>query len=45
MSFKYPKTEKLKSKKLIEKLFEKGKNVSSYAVKLIYLKTSLPEDV
>ncbi len=45
MSFKYPKTEKLKSKKLIEKLFEKGKNVSSYPVKLIYLKTSLPEDV
>lgn len=45
MSFKYPKTEKLKSKKLIEKLFEKGKSVSSYPVKLIYLKTPLPEDV
>lgn len=39
MSFTLPKKEKLKSKKLIEQLFNDGKSVSNYPVKLIYLKT------
>ncbi|MFT4832505.1 MAG: ribonuclease P protein component [Psychroserpens sp.] len=39
MSFTLPKKEKLKSKKLIERLFAEGKSVSNYPVKLIYLKT------
>ena len=45
MSFTYPKKEKLKSKKLIDRLFSEGKSVSSYPIKLIYLKTELPEGV
>lgn len=45
MDFSFPKKEKLKRKKLIEQLFEGGKGISSYPVKLIYLRTELPEDV
>ncbi len=45
MRFTFPKNEKLKSKKLIDKLFEEGKSVSNYPVKLIYLKTELPTNV
>ena len=45
MSFTFPKQEKLKSKKLIEKLFAKGNSVSNFPIKLVYLKTSLPEEV
>jgi len=41
----FPRKEKLKSKKLIEKLFEEGKSVSNYPIKLIYLKTELPSNV
>lgn len=44
-TFGFPKTEKLKSKKLIEQLFAKGKSVSNYPIKLIYLKTELPFDI
>jgi len=44
-NFGFPKTEKLKSKKLIDQLFVEGKSVSSYPIKLIYLKTELPLDV
>ena len=44
MDFSFPKNEKLKSKKLIDKLFVEGKSVSSYPVKLIYLKTELPSE-
>ncbi len=40
----FPKKEKLKSKKLIEQLFVEGKSVSSYPIKLIYVKTALPTD-
>ena len=43
--FGFPKKEKLKSKKLIDQLFAEGKSVSSFPVKLIYLKTELPEEV
>ncbi len=45
MEFKYPKKEKLKSKILIENLFTEGKTVSSYPLKLVYLKTDLIESV
>lgn len=44
MAYEFPKREKLKSKKLIEKLFVEGKNVSSFPIKLIFLKTELPTD-
>jgi len=40
-----PKNEKLKSKKLINSLFETGSHVSSYPIKLVYLQTELPFDV
>lgn len=43
--YRYGKKEKLKSKKLIEQLFAEGKAVSSYPLKLIYLKTTLPKEV
>ena len=45
MPFTFPNKEKLKSKKLIEQLFAEGKSISSYPVKLIYLKVELPADV
>lgn len=45
MSMKFPKKEKLKSKKQIEKLFQEGRSLSSFPLKLIYLKTEAPTDV
>lgn len=45
MSFTFPKQEKLKSKKLIERLFTEGKSVSQFPLKLVYLKTTLSEEV
>ncbi|MAU71182.1 MAG: ribonuclease P protein component [Pseudozobellia sp.] len=45
MDFSYPKKEKLKSQKLIEQLFEQGKSVKAYPVKLFYLKAELKEEV
>lgn len=36
MSFTYPKTEKLKSKKQIDTLFSQGKSVSKYPLRLVY---------
>lgn len=44
-TFGFPKIEKLKSKKIIELLFSEGKSLSSYPLKLIYIKTSLVEEV
>ncbi|SRR5690554_5694002 len=38
MKFTYPKNEKLKSRKQIEKLFSNGKSVSKYPLRLVYLK-------
>lgn len=43
--FKFPKQERLKSKKIIERLFAEGKSINAFPLKLIYLKTVLPEDV
>ena len=45
MDLSFPKKEKLKRKKLFEQLFAEGKGISNYPVKLIYLRTALPEDV
>ncbi|WP_299519833.1 ribonuclease P protein component [Winogradskyella sp.] len=39
MSFKYGKTDKLKSKKRIEQLFNDGKAITVYPLRLIYLQT------
>lgn len=36
MAFKYPNTEKLKSKKAIELLFSEGQSVSKYPLRLVY---------
>jgi len=38
MRFTFNKQEKLKSRKLIERLFTEGKSISCYPLKLIYLK-------
>ena len=44
MNFTYSKKEKLKSRKIIDNLFVKGKSVSKYPIKLIYLKTEVSEN-
>jgi len=41
---KFPKKEKLKSKKLIDALFKEGKTLSGYSLKLVYLKVETPTD-
>ena len=41
---KFPKKEKLKSKKLIEVLFKEGKTLTSFPYKLIYLKVEVAMD-
>ncbi len=45
MSFRFPKKEKLKSKKLFEQLFQEGKSITKFPLKLIYLKAPLSENV
>ncbi|UOB19392.1 ribonuclease P protein component [Abyssalbus ytuae] len=45
MDYTFSKREKLKSKKLIEKLFTEGKSVSKYPLKLIYVKADLNDEV
>lgn len=45
MDASYNKTEKLKSKKLIAQLFEKGKTVSAYPLKLVYLETQFEDGI
>ncbi|GAA4268811.1 ribonuclease P protein component [Hyunsoonleella aestuarii] len=44
-SQKYPKEEKLKSKKLIDLLFSEGQSVSAFPLRLVYLNTSFNEPV
>ena len=44
MKFTFNKKDKLKSQKLIEKLFLEGKSVTSFPLKLIYLKTEVAGD-
>ncbi|WP_104735131.1 ribonuclease P protein component [Hanstruepera ponticola] len=45
MKATYSKKDKLKSKKLIEQLFTDGQSVSSYPLRLVYLKTNFNENV
>ena len=40
MDFKYPKNEKLKSQKTIDLLFSKGKSVTKYPLRLVYVETN-----
>lgn len=44
-NFTYGRAEKLKSKKLFEKLFDEGKSVSNYPLRLIYAKAEFKENV
>ena len=46
MNFTYPKNEKLKSKITIDLLFSKGKSVSKYPLRLVYVGSDygLPQD-
>ncbi|MRI01140.1 ribonuclease P protein component [Kriegella sp. EG-1] len=44
-NFSFPRKEKLKSRKLIDKLFFEGKSIKVRNIKLIYLQTDLPEKV
>ncbi|TYA52177.1 ribonuclease P protein component [Formosa maritima] len=41
----YPHKEKLKSEKLISQLFEEGKSVSAYPLRIVYLKTHFDDGV
>lgn len=45
MSFTYSKKEKLKSKKLIDKMFSEGQSVSSFPLRLVYLPTAFEDDI
>lgn len=46
MNFTYPKIEKLKSKTTIDLLFSKGKSVSKYPLRLVFVESDygIPED-
>ena len=46
MNFTYPKTEKQKSKTTIDLLFSKGKSVSKYPLRLVFVESDygIPED-
>ena len=46
MNFTYPKTEKLKSKTTIDLLFSKGKSVSKYPLRLVFVESDygIPKD-
>ena len=39
MNYQYPKAEKLKSKRTIDLLFSKGKSVSKYPLRLVYVES------
>ncbi|NAY91700.1 DUF559 domain-containing protein [Muricauda sp. JGD-17] len=41
----FPKKEKLKSRALFKRLFDEGKNIREYPLKLMYIKTYFEEDV
>jgi ribonuclease P protein component len=45
MKSTYSKIEKLKSKILIEKLFVKGKSISSFPLRIVFLETEFDESV
>lgn|SRR5690554_825147 len=43
MKFTYPKNEKLKHRKLIEKLFTQGKSVTKYPLRLVFMEVENAE--
>ena len=43
MDTRFPKEERLKSKKLIDLLFQEGKSIKAYPLRLMYLETQLPK--
>lgn len=43
--FTYSRAEKLKSKKLFEKLFAEGKSVTQYPLRMVYVKTNETQEV
>ena len=45
MNFTYSKAEKLKSKTTIDLLFSKGKSVSKYPLRLVYIEGDFGEDI
>ena len=45
MKFTYNKKEKLKSNKLIDALFENGKSISVYPLRLVFLETTFPDSI
>lgn len=45
MNYRFPKEEKLKSKKCLELLFSEGNSVSKFPLKLVYIATNLPKEV
>ncbi|MDX1365409.1 ribonuclease P protein component [Arenibacter latericius] len=44
MSYKFPTKEKLKSKKLIDKLFAEGRSITQYPIRLVYLQIKFEDD-
>ena len=44
MNQNYPKIEKLKSKKLIDHLFEEGRSVKAFPLRMVFVETTLPFD-
>ena len=45
MNFTYPKSEKLKSKNTIDLLFSKGKSVSKYPLRLVFVEGNFGENI
>jgi len=45
MNQRFPSKEKLKSKKLIDQLFNEGKSVSAFPIKMVYAKIPLEDNV
>ena len=44
MDASYPKTERLKSRKTIDLLFSKGKTISKFPLRLVYIETDLEQN-
>ena len=44
MNTKFPKKEKLKSQKIIDSLFVKGKSLTVYPLRFVYIETSYVDD-
>lgn len=44
MALSYPKKEKLKSKKDIDRLFSEGQSIGVYPLRMVYLKSDITDD-